>query len=247
MIEDISKLEEGSRLKIQRLSLLEGAQKARGTTVIIDVFRAFTCEPLLYYYGASSIILEENIDRCIEMRGDALLVGEKDEIPIEGFDLTNSPSLIMKYGRQSFFSGRTIIHRTTSGVTGAVVAMENSDEVLLASFVNAQATAHYIKHKKSDTVSIVAMGIRLMEKAPEDEYCGDYIESLLSGKPYDHIEALNQILSHETARKFLRGDKPYLPPEDPVICVQRNLFPFALRAERVGSIIAARSLPESKS
>jgi 2-phosphosulfolactate phosphatase len=230
-------------LKVQRLSLREGAVHARGTAVIIDVFRAFTCEPLLYHYGAASIVLEGDIDRCLTIRSDALLIGEKDEVPIEGFDLTNSPSLIIKYGRQSFFSGRNIIHRTTSGVTGAVAAMAQSEEVLLASYVNAHSTAMYLRKKNPSLVSLVAMGIRSKEKAPEDEFCGDYIENILTGKPYDHIEAIYKILIHETAQKFLRGDKPYLPVEDPAICIQRDIFKFALRAERAGDNIIARMLP----
>jgi 2-phosphosulfolactate phosphatase len=228
-------------MEIQRLSLREGANAARGTAVIIDVFRAFTCEPLLFHYGAARIVLEGDIERCLAMRGDAILIGEKDEVPIEGFDLTNSPFEIMKKGKK-FFSGRNIIHRTTSGVTGAVAAMANADEVLLASFVTARATAGYIRMKNPALVSIVAMGIRSKEKAPEDEYCGDYIESLLTGKPCDHLDAVRRILVHETAQKFLRGDKSYLPREDPAICIQRDLFPFTLGAERMGDNIQARKL-----
>ena len=232
-------------MNVQRLSLLEGLNKARGITVVIDVFRAFTCEPLMYYYGARRIILETDIKKCISKRGNALLVGEKDECPIESFDLTNSPSLIIAKGRE-FFGDKDVIHRTTAGVTGAVAALENSDEVLLASFVNARATAQYILNRNPGLVSIVAMGIRTLVKAPEDEYCSDYIESLLTGKEYDHIKAVSDILNHETAQKFLRGDKWYLPKEDPAICIQRDLFKFTLRAERDGELIVARKVEVEK-
>ncbi|MFO1434217.1 MAG: 2-phosphosulfolactate phosphatase [Candidatus Competibacteraceae bacterium] len=225
-------------MQIERLSLQEGAQAATGIAVVIDVFRAFTCEPLLYYYGTSRILLEGDIDRCLAMRGDALLVGETNEIPIPGFDLTNSPFLIMQKGAD-FFRQRTVIHRTTSGVTGALMALENSTEVLLASFLTARATANYIKSHQPELVSIVAMGIRSQQPAPEDAYCGDYLESLLTGTSYDHVAALKAILSHETAQKFLRGDKPYLPKEDPAICLQRDLFNFALRAQRRGDRVEA--------
>jgi 2-phosphosulfolactate phosphatase len=228
-------------MRIERLSLREGANAACGTTVVIDVFRAFTCEPLLFHYGAKRIFIEGDIEKCLCQRGDAILVGERNEVPIEGFDLTNSPSLIMQKG-SGFFGGKTVIHRTTSGVTGAIAALENSDEVLLASFINARATAEYIGRKSPARVSIVAMGIRSMERAPEDEFCGDYIESLLTGKPYDHIEAIRQILAHETSQKFLRGDKPYLPREDPALCIQRDLFDFVIRAERGESLIESRKL-----
>ena len=226
-------------MKINRLSLREGAYAAHGTAVIIDVFRAFTCEPLMYHYGAEKVCLEGDIDRCLKMRGDAILIGEHNVVPIEGFDLTNSPRMIMERGR-SFFGGRTVIHRTTSGVTGALAAMEHADEVLLASYANAKATAAYIARENPAEVSIVGMGIRSMANAPEDDFCGDYIEHLLNGRHYDHIEALRTILVHETAQKFIRGDKIYLPREDPAICLQRDMFDFALRAEKGTDFVEAR-------
>jgi 2-phosphosulfolactate phosphatase len=228
-------------MKVTRLSLREGARAARGTAVIIDVFRAFTCEPLMYHYGAGKVCLEGDIDRCLRLRGDAILIGEHNEVPIEGFDLTNSPKMIMERGKE-FFGNRTVIHRTTSGVTGALAALEHADEVLLASYANAKATAVYIARKKPAEVSIVGMGIRSMANAPEDDCCGDYIEYLLYGRPYDHIEAVRTILAHETAQKFIRGDKEYLPREDPAICLQRDLFDFALRAERGGDFVEARKI-----
>jgi len=225
-------------MRIKRLSLLKGSLEARGVTVIIDVFRAFTCEPLLYHYGVNQIILEYDIERCRAISGNYLRIGENNEIPIDGFDLTNSPLLIMEKGSDYFF-GKNVIHRTTSGIKGAISAIEHSKEVLLASFINACATAKYIKNRNPELVSIVAMGIRSMEKAPEDEFCGDYIESLLTGKNYDHIRAVYNILNHKTAQKFLRGDKPYLPEEDPAICLQRDIFDFALAARRQGNLIVS--------
>lgn len=214
-------------MRIQRLSLAQGAAQARGIAIVIDVFRAFTCEPLLFHYGAREIILEPDIAAALAMPGDYLRIGELNEVPIEGFDLTNSPFLIMSRGR-SFFEGRRIVHRTTSGVTGAAEASRHADQVLLASFANARATAEYVRNAAPDLVSIVAMGIRSKESAPEDDRCGDYLEHLLTGTPYDHVQALAEILAHETAQKFLRGDKPYLPREDPAICLQRDLFDLAL-------------------
>ncbi|HDY89030.1 MAG TPA: hypothetical protein ENH82_13070 [bacterium] len=138
---------------------------------------------------------------------------------------------------KDYFNGKKVIHRTTSGVTGALNAFKNSDEVLLASYMNAHATAEYIKCCNPELVSIVAMGIRSMERAPEDELCGDYIESLLTGGDYDHLKAVHKILAHETAQKFLRGDKPYLPKEDPEICLQRNLVDFTLIVKKQGNLL----------
>ncbi len=228
-------------MRINRLSLAEGSRQARGTAVIIDVFRAFSCEPLMFHFGASRVILSDDIEECLAMHGEAVLVGEQDELPIPGFDLTNSPFMIIQGGR-SLFGGRAVVHRTTSGVTGALAALTTADEVLLASYLTARATAEYINRQAPNLVSIVAMGIRSVEIAPEDEFCGDYIESILTGKPYDHIRALDEILRNETSLKFFRGDKAYLPREDPAICLQRDLFDFALRAKREDDIVVAERI-----
>ena len=75
-----------------------------------------------------------------------------------------------------------------------------------------------------------------MKPAPEDDFCGDYIESILIGKQYDHITAVNNILSHKTALKFLHGDISYLPQTDVVLCLQRDVFDFALVARKQGNI-----------
>lgn len=221
-------------MQVRRLSLADGTRAAEGTAVIIDVFRAFTCEPLMLDAGAKRIILEGDPAACLAWREqrepDAVLVGEVNERPIDGFDLTNSPWLILQRGR-SLFEGRTVVHRTTSGVTGALAAFPNCDEVLLASFLTAGATAAHILSRRPQVVSIVAMGIRSQAPAPEDEACGDLIESRLGQRSYDHLSALTQILGHETAQKFLRADRPYLPAQDVSLCLQVDLFDFALRAE----------------
>jgi 2-phosphosulfolactate phosphatase len=227
--------------------MAEGANAATGLAVIIDVFRAFTCEPLMFHCGASRIILEGDPGACRAFRKanpTAVLVGEINEVPIEGFDLTNSPSLIMAHGRP-MFEGRTVVHRTTSGVTGALTALRRCDEVLLSSFTIARATADYILRRAPEVVSIVAMGERSQAKAPEDEACGDYLESLLSDRPYDHVAALANILADSTAAKFLRNDKPHLPPADPAFCLQRDLFAFALRAEPRADGVESVRIPSS--
>jgi 2-phosphosulfolactate phosphatase len=225
-------------MKVRRLALAEGAREASGLAVVIDVFRAFTSEPLLYAMGAAEVLLEGDVERCLSMRGDAILVGEVNERPIDGFDFTNSPAHIVAAGPH-VFAGRRVVHRSTSGVTGALAALARCDEVLLGAYVTAGACARHILARQPKAVSIVAMGIRSSTPAPEDERCGDYIESLISGRPYDHLAAVSEILCHETAQKFLRGDRAELPREDPIYCLQRDLFPFVLRAERRGEWVAA--------
>jgi len=221
-------------MKIVCDSLYNGALAARGVAVIVDVFRAFTCAPLLFSMGIDKLFLIETPEQAFALKEkdrDLILVGEVSGISIEGFDFGNSPSEILRKGPE-FFKGRTIVQRTSSGVQGALLALDVAEEVLLGSYALARPTAQYILSKKPETVSLVAMGWELKEIAPEDEWCVRYLSHLLGNGSYDHNEALREIVFHKTAQRFLRSEEASFPPEDPLICLQRDVYDFALRAEK---------------
>ena len=229
----------GNAMDISRASLLEGAKAARGVAVIIDVFRAFTCSPLLFSLGIQkSILVSSPEDAFVLKEGnkDLVLIGEVDGIPIEGFDLGNSPCEILKHGA-SFFSGKTVVQRTSSGVQGAIAALEVADEVLPASYALAGSTARYILSKQPSRVSLVAMGWSLKEIAPEDEWCARYISHLLGKGDYNTNEALGDILFNRLTQKFFNPDQPHFPPEDPILCLQSNIYDFILKVEREDNLV----------
>ena len=221
-------------MQIHHDSLLVGAQRARGTAVIIDVFRAFTCTPLLFSLGIEQSILVSTPQEAFALKNQdpmLLLSGEVSGIPIEGFDLGNSPGEILRQGA-AYFEGKTVVQRTSSGVQGVLAALAHADEVLLGSYNIAGATADYILARRPTSVSLVAMGWEGKEIAPEDEWCARYIAHLLGSVEYDHNEALREILFNRTAQRFLRPDEPDFPAEDPSLCLQRDVYDFALQAKR---------------
>ena len=230
-------------MEVTHTRLLEGAQTAKGVAVIIDVFRAFTCAPLLFSLGIQKSILVSTPEEAFalkEKKNQLVLIGEVGGIPIEGFDLGNSPSEILKKGR-AFFNGKTVVQRTSSGVQGVLTALDVADEVLPASYALAKSTARYILSKQPPRVSIVSMGWALKHIAPEDEWCGVYIAHLLGVSEYDHNEALEEILYNQTTQKFFDPEKPHFPPEDPIMCLQLNMHDFVLRATRDnGAVIVNR-------
>jgi len=223
-------------MKVLRKRCARGAEEAEGLAVIIDVFRAFSCAPLFFHFGADRVIMEADPARAVSLKRDnpeSILVGEVNEVPIEGADLGNSPTHIIQKGA-SYFRHRTVIHRTTAGVTGAAAAFGGAEEVVLGSFVTAKAIAAYIQEKRPGRVTLVAMGERAERPAPEDEACADYLEHLLTGTSYDPVQAFREVVLQPTAQKFLSGARDYLPREDPVFCLQRDLFDLVLTVTAVG-------------
>jgi 2-phosphosulfolactate phosphatase len=217
-------------MNVLRKSCAKGAEEAEGLAVIIDVFRAFSCAPLFFHFGAGRVILEADPARAVALKREHpefVLVGEVNEVPIEGADLGNSPTHIVQKGA-ALFRGRTVIHRTTAGVTGATAAFRKAEEVVLGSFVMAKAIAAYIRKKRPDRVTLVAMGERAERPAPEDEACAAYLEHLLTGKPYDPVQVFHEVVFQSTAQKFISGTRDYLPREDPIFCLQRDLFDLVL-------------------
>jgi 2-phosphosulfolactate phosphatase len=222
--------------------LLEGAKAARGMAVIIDVFRAFSCTALMFSLGLKKSILVSQPHEAIALKHrhqDYILVGEVGGLAIEGFDLGNSPSEILGQ-KSSFFIGKTAVQRTSAGVQGALTALEVADEVLVASYNVAGATAKYILSKQPAQVSLVAMGWDMREQAPEDNWCARYIAHLLGKGEYNHDKAMREIVFNRTAQRFLGADEVKFPPEDPVLCLQRNVYNYALIAQREHNAVIIR-------
>ena len=81
-------------MEIRIGSLYRGAQEARGTVVIIDVFRAFTTDAVAFSKGAEKIVLVAEVAEALKLREQGvgeICMGEVDGIRPDGFDLGNSP------------------------------------------------------------------------------------------------------------------------------------------------------------
>lgn len=229
-------------MEVKLLSLEDGARQAEGLAVVIDVFRAFTCAPILFDLGVEEIILVSKPEEGLALkkdRPDLILIGEVNAEPIAGYEFGNSPKELLSRER-SYFKGRTAVQRTSSGVQGTLIALERAEAVLLAGYVNAGATAEHVRRLAPRTVSIIAMGRNMNETAPEDELCARYIAALLGAAAYDHRQALRELVFSPMTRLFTSGRYPYLPAEDPIVCLQRDLFAQVIRAEKQGARVVAR-------
>jgi 2-phosphosulfolactate phosphatase len=217
---------------VHRRSLLSGAAGARGVAVIIDVLRAFSCAALMFRYGITDLVLVRTPDEALVYRDrhpGSLAAGEVKGEKVKGFDLGNSPRDIVEKGHE-FFRGRTVALRSSAGTQGALEASATADRIVLGSYMTAAATARYIQAAGSPgaAATIVAMGFEGVERSVEDERCGDYLEHLLTGSPYDHMAALWECMNEPSIAKSLNGDHSYRSREDIILALQRDIFDFAL-------------------
>ena len=74
-------------MEIRLLSLLEGARRAAGTVVIIDVYRAFTTAAVALQRGAARILLVNTPESAFKLRREGrgdLCMGEVSGIKVPG-------------------------------------------------------------------------------------------------------------------------------------------------------------------
>lgn len=218
-------------MNIRILQLVEGAQKARGLTVIIDVFRAFTVEAWMSHNHAAAILPVGDIQSALDYRAahpGTLLCGERGGRMIEGFDFGNSPSVL----EHADLTGKTVVHTTSAGTQGIANA-NGADEIIGGALVNASAIARYIRQKNPDDVSLVCMGLAGKEETEEDTLCARYIKSLLEDQPLEDLPAEIDMLKRTSGAKFFDAEQQDVFPEaDFHLSTQIDRFHFILRYDR---------------
>lgn len=215
-------------MNIRILELAQGAKVARGLTVIIDVFRAFSTACYAMEQGAERIVPVGDIEEAYRLKKqhpDWILMGERGGIKQPGFDYGNSPSQL----KDQDLRGKTVVHTTSAGTQGIMLASQ-ADEIITGSFVNAKAIAQYIHMRKPSIVSLVAMGLGATETADEDRLCAQYLRGLLQGQPLDFGQ-IRHYLKHESKTgSFLDlQQEASAPKEDFDYCLSLNRFSFVLR------------------
>lgn len=217
-------------MEIEILQLLDGARKAKGLTVIIDVFRAFSTACYAFDKGVKRIYPVGNIEIAYSLKQqnpDFVLVGEREEQKPEGFDFGNSPSQLMA----ADLNGKIMVHTTSSGTQGIANATQ-ADEILTGSFVNAQAIINYIRKQNPKTVSLVCMGYSCRYPTDEDTLLAVYVKNELEGKPNDFQAMVKQIKEGDGARFFAPEKQEWAPVADFDLCMSLNRFNFVLQVNR---------------
>lgn len=232
-------------MEINILQLLDGARDARGLTVIIDVFRAFSTACYAYDRGASGIFPIGEIGMAYQIKEqnpEFVLVGERNEQKPPGFDFGNSPAHLLNEN----LTGKTIVHTTSSGTQGIANA-KNADEIITGSFVNAGAIVKYIQQKNPEKVSLVCMGYACEYPTDEDTLCAEWIKNELEdaqtgytgsekGKLKRYAEMVEIIKNGSGARFFDPEKQSWSPQADFELCLYLNRFEFVLKVENDGKM-----------
>jgi 2-phosphosulfolactate phosphatase len=214
-------------LHIERLRLLDGATKARGLTVVIDVFRAFSTAAYAFERGAREIVLVAGVDDAFALKRrwpDALVMGEVHGRRVAGFDFGNSTSAIAR----ADLAGRRLIQRTSAGTQGVVAAAVGAEAILLGSFVCAGAVVRHVRATAPHTVSLVAMGMRGERPAAEDEACAELLAARLEGRAIDERGLLDALVHGDAGARF-EEDSEDFPRADVDYCLALDAFDFVMR------------------
>jgi 2-phosphosulfolactate phosphatase len=149
---------------------------ADGAVVVIDVLRATTTIVYALQAGANAVIPCREIDeaRLIASRyspNEIILGGERGGMPIDGFDLGNSPQ---EYTPE-LVRGKTVVFTTTNG-TQALLHAQQAKQILLGAFVNASAVAQ--KLLGQDVVHLLCAGTDGQSTDEDILFAGMLVEKL---------------------------------------------------------------------
>jgi 2-phosphosulfolactate phosphatase len=225
-------------MEIRIGSLYRGAQEARGTVVIIDVFRAFTTDAVAFSKGAEKIVLVAEVAEALKLREQGvgeICMGEVDGIRPDGFDLGNSPFEMLN----ADVAGKTLIQSTRAGTVGMSAAV-NASQIYAGSLVLAASTVKAILDDAHDLVTIVAMGAEARVHADEDEQCAFYMRNLLQGRKPDHDAVRALVLAGAEAQKYSDPEQPQFHPEDRDMALQIDSVDFAIKVGKEDGLLVAR-------
>lgn len=217
-------------MRVQIADFVAGAQGARGLTVVIDVFRAFSVAAHAFARGARTIVPIAEADdarRLKQLHPDWLLIGERHARPLPGFDAGNSPTELERYDLRD----RTLIHTTHSGTQG-LVAASGADEVITGALVNAGAIVRYIRSRAPANVTVVRMGHEARERCAEDDLCAQILQQRLAGEALPDVDVRTALRGAPSAQKFFDPACDWAPERDFELCTRLDAFDFVLQLAR---------------
>ena len=182
--------------------LVDPAELAGGTVVVIDVLRASTVVVYAIAAGAEEVIPCLEVDDARRLAAQfspdlVVLGGERHGTSIEGFTLGNSPEdyLVEVVG------GKTVVFTTTNG-TRAMFHAQQATEIWIGAFVNANAVVRQLLGREQ---------IHLLCAGTEGQFTEE--DLLFAGMLVERLTRLGDIMYLQnaqamTAREFWLSSFP---------------------------------------
>lgn len=205
---------------------LEDCKQITGTVVVIDVIRAFTTAAVAFSKGALEINLVGEVSEALAMRERLVgskVMGELGGVKPVEFDYSNSPSELF----EADLAGLRIIQRTTAGTQG-VIRCTKANKLIAGSFINAKATAQYIRNQNSSDLTFVITGNHSGYDGAEDFAYADYMEELLQGIEPDPAPFISAVQNSTLGKCIGDPKRPEFPLADLDFVLDCNRFNFAL-------------------
>ncbi len=179
---------------------LDGVSVQGSAAIVVDVLRATSTLTEALANGALAVYPVLSAEEAVRIanslgRDESVVCGERGGLPIEGFDLGNSP----REFTADAVSGRKLVMTTTNG-TRAFIAAQDAAKVVAASFLNLSAAAAAVAD--AERVVIICAG-KEDRFTFDDTLCGGHLVLKLSeGSELDLNDAAL------AARALARSSKP---------------------------------------
>jgi 2-phosphosulfolactate phosphatase len=226
-------------VEIKRATL-ETSGGESDTVIVIDVLRAFTTAAYAFDLGVAEIILVSGINEAFELRDripGAVLIGEVDGVPIEGFDLGNSPT----YLADADLQGRRLIHRSTAGTQG-VVRSANANNIFATGLCCVSATARRVLSIEPASVTLLQTGLFPGGWGDEDAACADLLEGILVGEAPPISRIINRVRESKSGQKYVEPADIVFPASDLDMALDIDRFDFAMEVRNRGGTLVMRPI-----
>jgi 2-phosphosulfolactate phosphatase len=228
--------------------------------IVIDVIRATTTLAVMFDQGAARVLVAGTVEEAREAAHKVpgrLLCGERNVMPLPGFDYGNSPVQFS----QLDLSGRELILTTTNG-TRAFYACPEHTIRLAGSFYNAHAvTSHALRlaREGKSNIALICSG-ELGYFALDDAVCAGYLALELQ-----RYSAESPLHFHESANAAIALYHAFEPPkvldycdsaqsvfragltDDPYFCMRTSIstnIPMVVgREEETGLLVLEKATP----
>lgn len=208
---------------------IEGAHRAEGVVVVIDVLRSFTVSAYALAGGARECLLVRTVAEAralADKTPNSVICAEEEALPVEGIPISNSPTKIT----ETDLKERALIQRSTAGTQVAASVPEGRD-IFAASLVVATATVQACLLRRPETLTLIASADH-----PEDHACARYMEAIaLDGdRQPDLGELLQPLRASERYARAMSGTWPGFPKTDLDLSLVADRFHFAMPVTRAG-------------